>query len=91
MEETKNDEQVAYSFASGLTMPFLAPYANEGKSISISNGAAVGDVQTILSDTADLMSTFQTSLKNEADNLHSISNRYEQADQEGKQVMQGGK
>ncbi|MHC5218093.1 DUF3130 family protein [Enterococcus sp. LJL128] len=91
MSETKNNPQQAITFASGLTLPCLSPYSNSGSDISISNGTAVGDIQSILSKTGELMATFEGDLKTDAQNILSASDVYEKADQEAKRVSQSGK
>lgn len=88
MSETKNNSQEALAVASGLTLPFMTPYSNEGASISVSNGTAVGDITSIITQTGELMTTFEGSLKADAQNIISASDAYEKADQEAKQVIQ---
>ncbi|MBL1226809.1 DUF3130 family protein [Enterococcus sp. BWR-S5] len=91
MSETKNNAQQAITFASGLTVPTMSPYSNSGTSISVSDGIAIGDINTILAQTGELMATFEASLKADAKNILSASDAYEKADQMAKQVIENGR
>ncbi|WP_086445195.1 hypothetical protein [Candidatus Enterococcus lemimoniae] len=90
MSETKNDPQQASAFASGLVMPFMNAYSGSSEALSISDGAVSKDINTILTQTKTLMSTFESSLKADADNLLSISNTYEAANQSMVDVVTHG-
>lgn len=81
LSETKNDPQQASNIASGFVMPFATPYAGSSESLSVSDGPASKDITTILTQTKSIMSTFEQSLKTDADNILSISATYEQANQ----------
>ena len=88
MSETKNNPQQATSYASGLSLPSLTPYTNNGAAISVSNGAAAVELTAILSQTGELMTSFEASLKADAQNILSASTAYETADQETKKAVQ---
>lgn len=47
MSETKNDPQQASAFASGLVMPFMNAYSGSSEALSISDGAASKDINTM--------------------------------------------
>lgn len=91
MTETKNDPQQAIQFASGLIMPSMQPYSSSAETISTSNGSAVTDIKSILNQTKSLMKTFENSVEADAKNMLKISDTYEKANQETKQVIEGGK
>jgi type VII secretion effector (TIGR04197 family) len=88
MSEIKNDAQQAQVIADGLSTPAQTPYVSENPVISISNGSAVSDLKDILTDTKALMTSFESSLQQDAMNIQSISDTYEQADQAAKQVIE---
>lgn len=91
MSKTKNNTQQAITFASGLTVPTMSPYSNSGISISVSDGAAAGDINTILAQTGGLMEAFESSLKTDAQHILSASDAYEKADQAAKRVIENGR
>ncbi|WP_314062474.1 DUF3130 family protein [uncultured Vagococcus sp.] len=91
MSETKNDQGVATQFANKMIGPAVSPYSVGSASISDSNGQAAQDITKIISQTASVMSTFETSITADAKNILSISAALEKADQEAKKVVGNGK
>lgn len=90
MSGTKNDPQIASQIASGFVKPFVTPYSGSSEAMSISDGTAVKDITTILTQTKAVMSTFENSLKVDADNILKISDSFEQANQAMVDVVMHG-
>ncbi|MGX7419199.1 DUF3130 family protein [Carnobacterium gallinarum] len=87
MTEIKHDSQKALAFSSGLVLPSMAPYSVGNTFISASDGSAVKDSQSVLTQLTNLTEKFETSTQTDGKNILAMSDSYEKTDAEIKQVF----